>query len=222
MINIYECIFIKVMRILYFLFENLFESWRIHIWQDGHYFLQDAPEFFHFSHILYVWRIDGCIYRIWRKVAKESICSFMEERRERGTDDNRSSGKRKIGGKWKFRAMEAEKCSAVLVDRHALKKITVSSGILKEKEHTGEQIRKDTCGSQRNAARKSIDSWTLLGSLGFLNPMIFVGQFNFRNTNLAKVRKRIFVFQLESSLIWSSAVLNIFALILNNLGTLMT
>jgi len=35
-----------------------------------------------------------------------------------------------------------EKCGAVLVDRHALKKITVSSGILKEKEHTGGQIGK--------------------------------------------------------------------------------
>lgn len=83
-------------------------------------------------------------------------------------------GERKIGGKWKFRAKEAEKCSAVLVDRHALKKITVSSGILEEKEHTGEQIRKDTCGSQRNSAWKSIDSRTLR-SLGFLTLMIFVG-----------------------------------------------
>lgn len=66
------------------------------------------------------------------------------EKRKGGTNDNRNGGERKIGGKWKFRAKEAEKCSAVLVDRHALKKITVSSGILKEKEHTGEQIRKDT------------------------------------------------------------------------------
>lgn len=47
------------------------------------------------------------------------------EKRKGGTNDNRNGGKRKIGGKWKFRAKEAEKCSAVLVDRHALKKITV-------------------------------------------------------------------------------------------------
>lgn len=93
-------------------------------------------------------------------MAKGSICSFIEERKRgrEGTDDNRNGWERKIGGKWKFRAKEAEKCSAVLVDRHALKKITVSSGILKEKEHTGEQIRKDTYGSQRNSARKSIGS----------------------------------------------------------------
>lgn len=99
----------------------------------------------------------------------------MEARKEGYTDDNGNSGKRKIGGKWKFRAKEAEKCSAVLVDRHALKKITaVSSGILEEKEHTGEQIKKDTCGSQRNSAWKSIGSQTLR-SLGFLTLMIFVG-----------------------------------------------
>lgn len=54
------------------------------------------------------------------------------------------------------RSKEAEKCSAVLVDRHALKKITVSSGILVEKEHAGEQVRKDTPGSRRNSARNSV------------------------------------------------------------------
>lgn len=70
----------------------------------------------------------------------------MEKRKDAGTDNNRNGGERKIGGKWKFRAKEAEKCGAVLVDRHALKKITVSFGILKEKEHIGEQIRKDTRG----------------------------------------------------------------------------
>lgn len=102
-------------------------------------------------------------------MAKGSVRSFVEVRREEGTDDNRNGGKRKIGGKWKFRAKEAEKCSAVLVDRHALKKITVSSGILEEKEHTGEQIREDTRGSQRNSARKSVDSWSPR-SLGFLIP----------------------------------------------------
>lgn len=44
-----------------------------------------------------------------------------------------------------------EKCSVVLLNRHAVKKITVSSGILKENERTSEQpVRRDTLGSRRN------------------------------------------------------------------------
>lgn len=56
-------------------------------------------------------------------------------------------GGRKIGGKWKFSEARRRKNAAqpVLVDRHALKKITVSTGILQEEERTGQ----DTPGSQR-------------------------------------------------------------------------
>lgn len=62
-----------------------------------------SPRYFWvFPSLLYIvclWRIDGCVYRIWRKVAKGSVLSFMKKRKEEDTDDNRNGGERKIGGK---------------------------------------------------------------------------------------------------------------------------
>lgn len=88
----------------------------------------------------------------WRKDLSVNLWE-----KEEGTNDNRNGRGKKDRCKVEIqRGKEAEKCSAVPVDRHALKKITVSSGILKEEEHTAEQVRKDTPGSQRNSASRSI------------------------------------------------------------------
>jgi len=88
-------------------------------------------------------------------VAKRSVRSFIGGKERRGNaNDNGDDGRKK--DRWKVeiqRGKEAEKCSAVLVDRHALKKITVSTGILRKKEQIGEQVRKDTPGSQRDSLR---------------------------------------------------------------------
>lgn len=111
---------------------------------------------------------DGCIYEIWRKEDKR-IRSYFRGRKERGRKRmTRSRGKK---DRWEVEiheGKEVEKCSgSILVDRHALKKITVSSSEFSEERrtHWREQVSKDTPGSQRNYARKFIaDS---LGNFSF-------------------------------------------------------
>lgn len=91
---------------------------------------------------------------------KDLYVVFTEKRKEGGTVRQQEWRRKKDRWKVEIQSQGGGKMQrGTGLDRHALKKITVSSGILKEKEHTGEQIRKDTCGSQRNSARKSIDSW---------------------------------------------------------------
>jgi len=65
---------------------------------------------------------------------------------------------------------KAEKCSAALLDRHAVKKITVSFGILwkkREREKTSERaVRKDTPGSQ--GSKQICTAFLALGIARFL------------------------------------------------------
>lgn len=105
------------------------------------------PGFFIFRISTCPWGIDGCVYRIWRKREDMFIVSRRGKKNEGWLGEKKAEGNKrqqKWRGKkdrWKVeiqRSKEAEKCSAVLVDRHALKKITVSSGILEEKEQAGE------------------------------------------------------------------------------------
>lgn len=161
------CIFLfEIYITIYAFFRNVFESYRIHAWQDGH-FLEIFLSFSisaAFLHVYIPWRIDGCIYRIWREVAKRSVRSFMGGKERRGdANDNGDDGRKKDRRKVEIqRGKEAEKCSAVLVDRHALKKITVSTGILRKKEQIGEQVR-ILLGVEETPRRKST---------GFLNAVL--------------------------------------------------